>query len=110
LERAARAARKVQVMKTIVVRYQVKPERAEENQQLIEAVFAQLDEREPEGFTYKVFRLEDGVSFLHVMIEHHDGADSLQAVPAFQAFVADVAARCDVPPVATRATVVGGYR
>lgn len=98
-------------MKTTVVRYQTKPERADENQQLIEAVFADLDEREPEGFTYKVFRLEDGVSFIHVVIEHDVvDPDSLQAVPAFQAFVADIAERCDVPPVATGATIVGGYR
>jgi hypothetical protein len=98
-------------VKTTVVRYQAKPERAAENQQLIEAVFAQLDEREPEGFTYKVFRLEDGVSFIHIVIEHDvDEPDSLQAVPAFQAFVADIADRCTVPPVATGATVVGGYR
>jgi hypothetical protein len=98
-------------MKTTVVRYQAKPDRAEENQRLIEAVFAELNEREPEGFTYKVFRLADGVSFIHVVIEHDvDHPDSLQAVPAFQAFVADIADRCDVPPVATSATIVGGYR
>lgn len=98
-------------MKTTVVRYQAKPERADENQRLIEAVFAELDEREPKGFTYQAFRLEDGVSFIHVAIEHEvDDPDSLQAVPAFQAFVADIADRCDVPPVATGATVVGGYR
>jgi hypothetical protein len=97
-------------MKTTVVRYEVKPERAAENQQLIEAVFAELDEREPEGFTYEVFRLADGVSFIHVVIEHDiDDPDSLQEVPAFQAFVAGVADRCDVPPVATGATIVGGY-
>jgi hypothetical protein len=98
-------------MKTTVVRYQVKPERADENQKLIEAVFAELDEREPDGFTYKVFRLDDGVSFLHVVIEHDvDDPESLQAVPAFQAFAADIADRCDIPPVATSATIVGGYR
>lgn len=98
-------------MKTIVVRYQAKPERADENQQLIEAVFADLHERESEGFTYKVFRLEDSVSFIHVVIEHDgDSTDSLQDVPAFQAFVADIGGRCDIPPVATRATIVGGYR
>ena len=57
-------------MKTTVVRYQAKPERADENQKLIEAVFAELEERQPEGFTYKVFRLDDGVSFIHVVIEH----------------------------------------
>ena len=98
-------------MKATVVRYQAKPGRADENQQLIEAVFADLEAREPEGFTYKVFRLEDGVSFIHVAIEHDvDEPDSLQDVPAFQAFVADIADRCTVAPVATGATVVGGYR
>jgi hypothetical protein len=98
-------------MTTTVVRYEARPDRAEENQQLIEAVFAQLEEREPVGFTYKVFRLEDGVSFIHVAIEHDvDEPDSLQDVPAFQAFVADIADRCTVAPVATGATVVGGYR
>ena len=98
-------------MTTTILRYQAKPERAEENQELIEAVFAELDEREPEGFTYKVFRLEDGVSFIHVCIEHDiSDPDSLQVVPAFHAFMADLADRCDAPPVATEATVVGGYR
>jgi hypothetical protein len=98
-------------MTMTVLRYQAKPERAEENQQLIEAVFAELDKGELDGFTYKVFRLEDGVSFIHVWIEHDIAdPDSLQVVPAFQAFMADLAGRCDVPPVATGATVVGGYR
>src|SRR5437879_7143750 len=70
------------MMKTTVVRYQAKADRADENQRLIEAVFAQLDEQEPQGFTYKVFRLEDGVSFVHVAIEHDDvdNPDSLQDV------------------------------
>ena len=98
-------------MKATVVQYKVKPERADENQQLVEAVFAELNEREPEGFTYKVFRLEDGVSFVHVVIEHDvEAPDSLQDVPAFQAFVAGVAERCDVAPVAKGATIIGGYR
>lgn len=78
---------------------------------MIEAVFAELNEREPEGFTYKVFRLADGVSFIHVAIEQDvDNPDSLQVVPAFQAFVANIADRCDVPPVAQSATIVGGDR
>ena len=98
-------------MKTIVVRYQAKPDRADENQRLIEAVFAQLNDREPEGFTYKVFRLDDGVSFIHVVIEHDvEERGSLQDLPAFQAFVADIADRCDIAPVAMGATIVGGFR
>jgi len=99
-------------MRATVVRYQAKPERADENQRMVEAVFADLDQRQPEGFTYKVFRLEDGVSFVHVVIEHDDVADpdSLQDVPAFRAFVEHIGDRCDVPPLAMGATVVGGYR
>jgi hypothetical protein len=99
-----------QTMKTIIVRYQAKPDRADENQRLIEAVFAELEDRKPDGFTYKAFRLEDGVSFVHVAIEHDVASPgSLQEVPAFQAFVAAIADRCDVQPVATGATIVGGY-
>jgi hypothetical protein len=99
-------------MSSVVVRYEAKRERADENQKLIEAVFADLEARQPEGFTYKVFRLEDGVSFVHVVIEHDDveQRDSLQDVPAFQAFVAEIGDRCDVPPLAMSATVVGAYR
>jgi hypothetical protein len=97
-------------MKAIVVRYRTKPDRADENQKLIEAVFADLEARRPNGFTYKVFRLEDRVSFVHVVIEHDvEPRDSLGDVPAFQAFVADVGERCDEPPVASGATIVGGY-
>jgi hypothetical protein len=98
-------------VKTTVVRYQAKPERADENQRLIEQVFVELEERQSEGFTYKVFRLEDGVTFIHVVTEHEtEKSDSLQDVPAFKAFVAGVAERCDVPPVAMGATIVGGFR
>ncbi len=98
-------------MKTTVVRYQAKPERADENQHLIEAVFADLEAREPNGFSYRVFRLDDGVSFIHVVTEHDvDRPDSLLEVPAFQAFLADIADRCEVQPVPSGATLVGGYR
>jgi hypothetical protein len=98
-------------MKTTIVRYQAKPERADENQELVEAVFAELDEQEPDGFTYKVFRLDDGVTFIHVVIEHDvEAPASLQAVAAFRAFLSGIADRCDIAPIATGATVVGGYR
>jgi hypothetical protein len=99
------------MMKATVVRYRTKPDHAEENQRLVEAVFAELAEREPEGFTYKVFRLDDGVSFIHVVIEHDvDDPESLQEIPAFQAFVSGIGDRCDVAPVASGASIVGGYR
>ena len=49
-----------------------------------------------------------------MVIEHDDddvaNPDSLQNVPAFQAFVSGIGDRCDEPPVAQGATIVGGYR
>jgi hypothetical protein len=99
------------LLPTIVVRYRTKPERAEENQQLVERVFAELDELHATGFAYASFRLEDGVSFVHVVVEE-DGAVSvsLADVPAFQKFQAGIADRCEEQPVAMGATVVGAHR
>jgi hypothetical protein len=100
-----------QIMTTIVVQYRVMPERADENQQLIEAVFAELESRQPEGSTYKAIRLDDGVSFIRIVTEQDSAnPDSLQAVPAIQGFVADIGSRCDVPPVAKGASIVGRFR
>lgn len=51
------------------------------------------------------------MSFIHVVIEHDvDHPDSLQDVPAFRAFVAGIADRCEVGPEATGARMVGGCR
>jgi hypothetical protein len=98
-------------MPTVVVRYRTKPERADENQKLIENVFAELEEMGATGFAYASFRLEDGVSFVHVAVEEDGVASvSLADVPAFREFTADVAARCEDPPVAMGATVVGAHR
>jgi hypothetical protein len=94
-----------------VVQYRTKPERARENTQLIAAVFAELEERQPEGFTYKVFKLEDGVSFIHVFIEHDIAVpDSLQDLLTFRSFMASIAEPCDTPPNTVAAATVGGYR
>jgi hypothetical protein len=99
------------VMPTVVVRYRTKPERADENVQLVQNVFAELDEMQATGFAYASFRLEDGVSFVHVVVEEDGGGSvSLADVPAFQAFTAGIADRCDEQPVAMWATVIGSHR
>jgi hypothetical protein len=95
-------------MPTVVVRYRTKPERADENQELVEKVFAELSSMGDTGFSYTSFRLEDGVSFVHVVVEHPTGGKtSLSDVPAFQEFTAGIADRCDEQPVASGATIVG---
>ena len=98
-------------MSVTVVRYRTKPERADENQALVEKVYAELDEQHPDGFRYATFRLDDGVTFVHVAtVDTPDGHNPLADLPAFAAFQREVGDRCDEPPVAMPATVVGSYQ
>jgi hypothetical protein len=97
-------------MGVVIVRYKSKPDRADENQALVEQVFAELDASGPAGFRYASFRLADGVSFVHVAsVETDDGTNPLTQTPAFAEFVRDIADRCEEGPVASDATVVGSY-
>jgi hypothetical protein len=95
-------------MGTVVVRYQVTPDKAEENAGLIEKVFAELNADRPEGLRYASFLLEDGVTFLHIAITEGD-ADPLPQSPAFQAFQKDAQQRMDGGPVRSGSQVVGSY-
>ncbi len=98
-------------MKKVVVRYKVRPEHADENQRLVEAVFAELAATAPEGLRYGTFRLDDGGTFVHVAsIETEDGSNPLSELAAFKEFTSGLPARCEEPPLALDATVVGSYR
>jgi hypothetical protein len=97
-------------MGSAMVRYKVRPGRADENETLVRAVYEQLDREGPEGLHYATFRLPDGVSFMHIVFESDQPGRILGEVAAFKAFVTDIAARCDEPPVTTELTVVGSYR
>lgn len=98
-------------MSTVVVRYKVKADRADENIQYIEAVFEALQRSAPDGIRYLSMVAEDGVSFTHIAtIDGEDGSNPLPGMPEFQAFVADIAERCDEPPAPTPTRIVGNYR
>ncbi len=92
-----------------VVRYTTKPEHAEENERLIRKVFAELAETEPGGIRYAAFRLDDGVSFVHVAVI--DGEENpLASSAAFGQFQSGIGERCAQGPLAADASVVGSYR
>jgi hypothetical protein len=93
----------------VVVRYRTKPEHSDENQRLVEAVFADLEARRPGGFRYTTIRLEDGNTFVHLVVETAGSTDSLTDVPAFRTFLAGIAERCEEAPVATGGRLVGLY-
>jgi hypothetical protein len=98
-------------MKQTLVRYKVKAERAAENELYIGRVFEQLVQERPAGLRYASFKLEDGVSFVHLVShESGDGPNPLSELPAFKAFVAGVKDRCEEPPIAVELKKVGAYR
>jgi hypothetical protein len=97
-------------MSTTIVRSTTRPEHADENQALVERVFADLAAGHPAGLAYASFRLADGVSFVHVAtVDTEDGSNPLTATPAFAEFLRGIAERCQNPPVASEAVLVGSY-
>jgi hypothetical protein len=96
------------MMGQVMVRYRVKPERAEENEALVRAVYAELERERPDGLRYATYRLEDGVTFVHVAATGDD--NPLPRLAAFRRFVDGVAERCDEPPVTTRLEQIGAFR
>ena len=96
-------------MGSTMVRYKVRPDRADENVALVEAVYAQLAAERPDGIHYATFRLPDGVSFMHVVIDSDQPGRILGELAAFKAFVGNIEERCEEPPVTTELTLVGSY-
>jgi hypothetical protein len=94
---------------TMVIRYEMKADTAQENRRLIEQVYAELAETRPDGLRYTAFLLDDGVTFVHV-VTTDDDENPLQKSPAFQEFQREFAQRVAAPPVASGATQVGSYR
>ena len=98
-------------MSTVIVRYKVKADKAEENITYIEAVFEALQQSGPDGIHYMSLVADDGVSFTHIAsINTDDGGNPLADLPEFQAFTADIAARCEEPPAPVGHSIVGAYR
>jgi len=94
--------------KTVVIQYKTRPDAAEENQRLVEAVYAQLASEDPGGFHYATFRLEDGVTFVHIA-RAEDDDNPLSHLAAFAEFQRNILDRCVEPPSSRGATIVGSY-
>lgn len=96
-------------MRRIMVRYKVKPERVEENEALVRAVYAELAASAPPGFRYATFKLPDGVSFVHLAVLEGDD-NPLTRTAAFAEFQRGIRERCDEPPASVDLEEVGSYQ
>lgn len=94
--------------KTVIVRYRTRPDSADDNARLVEAVFTALAEIDPGDFRYATYRLADGVSFVHVA-SFAGSANPLATLPAFAEFQRELPQRCAEPPAPSEATLVGSY-
>ena len=98
-------------MDAVIVRYELDPNRLDEHRKLIDAVFAHLRDERPEGVHYGVLKSADGTQFTHIGIYESDQARMAASEnDAFRAFVADIGARCIVPPNAVSQEVIQQYR
>jgi hypothetical protein len=95
-------------MRQVMVRYRVKPECVAENEELVRAVYDELAETAPDGLHYVTFKLDDGVTFVHIAATAAD--NPLGHVEAFARFQEAIAERCDEPPAVTVLSEVGSYR
>jgi hypothetical protein len=94
----------------VAVRYRVKPDRVEENAELVRAVYAELAARQPQGFRYATFLLEDGLTFVHTAVTEEGAETPLQQLPAFKRFLEGIRDRCDEPPQTFKPQEqIGGY-
>jgi hypothetical protein len=98
-------------MGEVIVQYKVKPDRLEETEKLIKAVFAELAQTSPKGIRYASYKLEDGLTFVHhAVVSSPNGINPLPHLDAFLAFVRHIKDRCEEPPRAMSAREIGRYQ
>jgi hypothetical protein len=98
-------------MRRVMVRYKVKPDEAARNEELVRAVYEELQRTEPDGLRYATLKLEDGVTFVHIAsTDTRNGAGPLTELQAFKEFQAGIRDRCEEPPVVTELSEIGSFR
>jgi quinol monooxygenase YgiN len=97
-------------MKTLMIRYKVKKDQAAANEELVHAVFDEVRTRRPAGLRYATFRLDDGVTFVHIATMAEPAAgDALTGLPSFKAFQKNLHARCVEAPEPVELHPVDSY-
>jgi hypothetical protein len=97
-------------MKRTLIQYRTHPRDAETNQQLVEAVFAELASTKPEGVRYVVLRKSDATFYHLVMVDSDAAGSAIPKLDAFRRFQTGIRERCVEPPQPSDVVIVGAYR
>ncbi|MFI7551171.1 hypothetical protein ACN26Z_11875 [Verrucosispora sp. WMMD703] len=94
-------------METLLITYRVRPDRLDEHLTLLDAVHRDLARLDAPGFRYLTLRLDDGLSFVDVVM----GPELPQPLPSLESFGrfrAGLEERCEQRSTAGF-TVLGSY-
>jgi len=92
------------MQRVTLVRYATKPDRADENEALVRAVFKELRATAPDHIAYALFR--NGVNFVHIFINKTSpDASALVELPSFKVFSEGGSERWEAPPEQIRLNV-----
>jgi quinol monooxygenase YgiN len=97
-------------MERVMVTYKVKPDRVQENEKLVTAVYEELRQNNDRDIHYATFRLEDGQTFVHIAaFASDDKRPILTESASFKAFQQNLGERCEVPPNPQKLTKVESF-
>jgi hypothetical protein len=97
----ANAEEEMSMQRVTVVRYTTKSDRSDANEALTRAVFAELEGKADQPFSYAVFR--NGDDFLHLFVNlTEDDASGLTELASFKRFSESGADRWTAPPETIR--------
>jgi len=97
-------------MERVLVTYKVKPDRVEENEELIKAVYAELRQINDLEIHYATFKLNDGQTFVHLAsFASIEKQPILTESKAFKAFQENLKERCEIPPDPQKLNEIASY-
>ncbi|PZW04031.1 hypothetical protein SAMN05443287_101783 [Micromonospora phaseoli] len=94
-------------METLLITYRVRPERLDEHLLLFAAVSEELARTRPTGLRYLSLRLDDGLSFVDVVMGP-ELPEPLPSLESFRRFRSGLEERCEQRDT-TGFTVLGSY-
>ncbi|MFF5214307.1 hypothetical protein [Micromonospora sp. NPDC000442] len=94
-------------METLLITYRIRADRLDEHLTLLDAVHRDLTRLRPPGFRYLTLRLDDGLSFVDVVMGP-DLPGPLPSLESFGHFRAELDERCEQRSTA-EFTVRGSY-